>query len=453
MRLTGKVAEILMEKPIYKITSPFRWFASLGAAGGLLLLICSVLAMIWANSPYYESYFEILETKLSFSIGSIGLSKGLILWINDALMAIFFFVVGLEIKREFLVGELSQIKKALLPLIAAVGGMVVPALFYFWINPEGARANGWGIPMATDIAFALGFLALLGDRIPNSLKVFLTALAIVDDIGAVLVIGIFYTDTIVLIALGLAVFFLILLIVGNALGIRTPWFYLIVGIFLWIAFLKSGIHATVAGVLAAFTIPARTLFDRKEFVQESKNLLYFFENNESNNKDMISSEQESAVNTLEVACESVIPPLFRLEHSIFPWVTFAIMPIFALANAGVRLEKSLADALSDSITMGIIIGLVLGKPIGIVFFSWLAVHFKLADMPSHSNWRQILGAGFLGGIGFTMSIFIAGLAFKGELEFQADAKIGILTGSLLSAFIGMALLSIKKKDLKTVSKV
>jgi NhaA family Na+:H+ antiporter len=236
------------------------------------------------------------------------------------------------------------------------------------------------------------------------------------------------------------------LIAGNALGIRTAWFYLIVGIFLWLAFLKSGIHATVAGVLAAFTIPARTLFDRKEFVRESKNLLYFFEENESNNKDMISAEQESAVNTLEAACESVIPPLLRLEHAIFPWVTFAIMPIFALANAGVRLEKPIVDALSDEVTLGIIAGLVLGKPIGIFFFSWLAVKSKLADLPSYSNWRQILGAGFLGGIGFTMSIFIAGLAFKGELGFESDAKIGILTGSLLSALIGMALLFKSKKD-------
>ncbi|MCZ8239757.1 MAG: Na+/H+ antiporter NhaA [Leptospiraceae bacterium] len=446
MRIIGKVAEVLMEKPIYKITSPFRWFAGFGAAGGFLLLLCSVVAMIWANSPFYESYFEILETKLSFSLGSVGLSKGLILWINDALMAVFFFVVGLEIKREFLVGELSKLKKALLPLIAALGGMIVPALFYFWVNPEGAKANGWGIPMATDIAFALGFLALLGDRVPNSLKVFLTALAIVDDIGAVLVIGLFYTDTVVLIALGLAILFFAILIAGNALGIRTAWFYLIVGIFLWLAFLKSGIHATVAGVLAAFTIPARTLFDRKEFVRESKNLLYFFEENESNNKDMISAEQESAVNTLEAACESVIPPLLRLEHAIFPWVTFAIMPIFALANAGVRLEKPIVDALSDEVTLGIIAGLVLGKPIGIFFFSWLAVKSKLADLPSYSNWRQILGAGFLGGIGFTMSIFIAGLAFKGELGFESDAKIGILTGSLLSALIGMALLFKSKKD-------
>jgi Na+:H+ antiporter, NhaA family len=445
MRITGKVAEVLMEKPIYKITSPFRWFAGFGAAGGFLLLLCSVIAMIWANSNYYDSYFEILETKLSFSLGSVGLSKGLILWINDALMAIFFFVVGLEIKREFLVGELSKLKKALLPLVAALGGMLVPALFYFWVNPEGARANGWGIPMATDIAFALGFLALLGDRIPNSLKVFLTALAIVDDIGAVLVIGLFYTDTIVLVALGLAVFFLVLLIAGNALGIRTAWFYLIVGIFLWLAFLKSGIHATVAGVLAAFTIPARTLFDRKEFVRESKNLLYFFEENESNNKDMISPEQESAVETLEAACESVMPPLLRLEHAIFPWVTFAIMPIFALANAGVRLEKSLTDAFSDSITLGIIFGLGLGKPVGIFLFAWLAVKLKLADLPSSSNWRWVLGAGFLGGIGFTMSIFIAGLAFKGEASFQADAKIGILAGSLISAALGMILLFKKRK--------
>ncbi|WCL48505.1 Na+/H+ antiporter NhaA [Leptospira sp. GIMC2001] len=440
MKLQGRVGEILREAPIYKVISPFRWFAGFGAAGGVLLLTCSIVAMIWANSSAYDLYFELLETKITFAIGSFSLSKGIILWINDALMAIFFFVVGLEIKREVLIGELSNVRKASLPLFAAIGGMVVPALVYYYFNQQGAKAFGWGIPMATDIAFALGFLALLGNRVPLSLKVFLTALAIVDDIGAVLVIGIFYTDTIVLMALALAFGFLVLLVIGNATGIRTPWFYLIVGIFLWIAFLKSGIHATVAGVLAAFTIPARSLVNREEFVREGKELLDFFDKNDDPDEAIITSEQEASLNTLEAACNHVMPPLVRLEHAIFPWVTFAIMPIFALANAGVRLEKSITNALSDSVTIGIIGGLLVGKPVGIVFFSWLAVKLKVADLPSGSNWMQVLGAGFLGGIGFTMSIFVAGLAFKGEMDYLSDAKIGILTGSIISAIVGMTLL-------------
>lgn len=451
MRKIGSIASIERDTPIQKIILPFRWFAHFGAAGGIILFFCSIIALFWANSSLSESYLSFKELKLTFAIGEFSLSKGLILWINDALMAIFFFVVGLEIKREFLVGELSDFKKASFPIFAAVGGMAVPAGIYYSFNMDGVGARGWGIPMATDIAFALGFLALLGNRVPLALKVFLTALAIVDDIGAVVVIGIFYTEAVYFLPLIFSMFILIFMILGNRLGIRTPWFYLALGIILWIAFLKSGIHATVAGVLSALTIPARSLVDANQFVNEGKSLLEIFslgitKRQETKNKyELLTTEQESVVGTLETACEFVLPPLVRLEHGILPWVTFFIMPIFALANAGVVIEGNIFNTASNTVSLGVICGLLFGKPLGILLFSFFAVKLGISKLPENSSWLQILGIGFFAGIGFTMSIFVASLAFAENPEVLIYAKIGILLGSILSAIMGLILLLLGKK--------
>ncbi|ABZ92956.1 Na+/H+ antiporter [Leptospira biflexa serovar Patoc strain 'Patoc 1 (Ames)'] len=451
MEKIGKIASIKREAAIYKLTNSFRWFSEFGATGGLILFFISIIALVWANSPFQNFYEDFKNINLTFSVGSFVISKGLILWINDALMAIFFFVVGLEIKREFLVGELSDIRKATFPIFAAIGGMLVPALIYYLFNQEGDLRNGWGIPMATDIAFALGFLALLGSRVPVSLKVFLTALAIVDDIGAVVVIGLFYTETIHMIPIVCAGFIFITLIFGNSLGIRTPWFYFIFGIFLWIAFLKSGIHATVSGVLAAFTIPSKSLVDGHLFVKEGKSLLNEFEksisnaNTTKNSQILLTTKQESVVSTMETACEYILPPLFRLEHSILPWVTFVIMPIFALANAGITMQGDFFSSLYHPVTYGVIGGLFFGKPIGIFIFSFFAVKLGISKLPEHTSWSQVIGIGFFAGIGFTMSIFVASLAFANANHSLTNSKIGILLGSFISLVVGMVVLYFQKK--------
>jgi NhaA family Na+:H+ antiporter len=331
------------------------------------------------------------------------LSQPLHFWINDGLMALFFLLVGLEIKRETLVGELASFQKAALPIAAALGGMIVPAVFYFLFNRGGPGAGGWGIPMATDIAFALGVLALLGDRVPTSLKVFLAALAIADDIGAVLVIAFFYTEQISWISLGVGGLFFGALIVANRAGARHPLIYAVLGVGLWLAFLRSGIHATVAGVLLATTIPAR---------------------------------QRAGSSSVPAPGGS---PMLRFEHGLMPWNKYVIMPVFALANAGVVLSGGAGRALVDPISLGVICGLVLGKPIGIVLFSWLATQCRVATMLDGIGWRQILGVGMLGGIGFTMSLFIANLAF-GETPALETAKVGILTASVASAMAGALVL-------------
>jgi NhaA family Na+:H+ antiporter len=355
-----------------------------------------VMALAWANSPWTGSYFHLWHTDPTFGFAGSHLSKPLHVWINDGLMALFFLLVGLEIKRETLVGELASFRKAALPLAAALGGMIVPAVFYFLFNRGGPGAAGWGVPMATDIAFALGVLALLGDRAPMSLKVFLAALAIADDIGAVLVIAFFYTANISWISLGIGALFFAALIVANRAGARHPLIYIVLGLGLWIAFFRSGVHATVAGVLLAITIPAR---------------------------QSVNSES----------------PMLRFEHTLLPWNKYVIMPVFALANAGVLLGSGAARSLADPISLGVICGLVLGKPIGIVLFSWLATQCRIASMLDGISWRQIAGVGLLGGIGFTMSLFIANLAF-GNTPALDTAKVAILAASVVSGVAGAVVL-------------
>jgi NhaA family Na+:H+ antiporter len=394
--------------PIQRLVRPFQEFARLEASGGILLIGCTVAALIWANSPFAGSYFHFWHMDLTF--GRIGglLAKPLHFWINDGLMALFFLLVGLEIKREILVGELASFQRAVLPIAAALGGMIVPAAFYLLFNHGGPGAPGWGIPMATDIAFALGVLALLGSRVPTSLKVFLAALAIADDIGAVLVIAFFYTERISWISLGVGGVFFVALLAANRAGVRHLLIYAILGLGLWLAFLQSGIHATVAGVLLAITIPAR---------------------------------QRTASRAVLTSNES---PMLRLEHALIPWNRYLIMPVFALANAGVALGAEAARSVVAPVSLGVICGLVIGKPIGIALFSWLATQTRLAAMLDGIGWRQIVGVGMLGGIGFTMSLFIANLAF-GEIPALETAKVGILTASVISGVAGTFVLLIRTK--------
>lgn len=426
--------------PIEKLTYPLQEFLHREASGGILLIIATVIALAWANSPFSDSYHHLWNTYLSVDVGGIGLKYSLHHWINDGLMVIFFFVVGLEIKRELLVGELSSTKKAALPIAAALGGMIFPALLYTIFNLGTEGASGWGIPMATDIAFVVGILALLGKRVPLALKIFILALAIVDDLGAVLVIAIFYTSNISFTSLLIAGGFLVLLIAMNRMGVRNLLIYTLVGVGLWLAFLKSGVHATVAGVLLALTIPVSSRINTKKFKNETESLLTDFDNAGENGDNVLTnSERLSIIDQIENNCEKILTPLQRFEHGLHPWVSFFIMPVFALANAGVTIGSGLTSALTHPVSIGIILGLFIGKQIGIFGFSYLAVKLKLASEPEGVSWKKIYAASVLAGIGFTMSLFIANLAFNSP-ELLDIAKVGILTGSLLSGIVGYLIL-------------
>jgi NhaA family Na+:H+ antiporter len=437
MRLEDKS---FREPPIDQILRPFQAFFKVEASSGIVLLACTALALIWANSPWAASYFDLWMTKLTVDIGGFGLSKPLILWINDGLMAIFFFFVGLEIKREVLVGELASPSRASLPIAAAIGGMLVPAIVYAIINWGGEGLPGWGIPMATDIAFALGVLALLGKRVPLSLRIFMTALAIVDDLGAVLVIALFYTAKISWIYLAIGAGFLLFLILANALGVRHPLVYGLLAVGLWYAFLKSGVHATVAGVLAALTIPASARINTRQFVTWGKELLNQFERccvGDSTQNRETTINQRALLQAMETAVSHAEAPLQRMEHALKYPVAYVIMPIFALANAGVQLGGG--SNLFQPVSLGIFAGLVLGKQLGITFFTWLNVRLGLASLPEGVTWRHVYGASWLAGIGFTMSLFIAGLAF-GASPLLDTAKIGILAASIIAGVAGWLIL-------------
>ncbi len=427
--------------PIERLLRPIQAFTKLDAAGGILLIACTIAALVWANSPWAASYFHLWHIKMTLGFGGAQLSEELHFWINDGLMAVFFLIVGLEIKREALVGELASFRKAALPIAAAIGGLLVPAGIYVLFNRSGPGAAGWGIPMATDIAFALGVLALLGDRVPASLKVFLAALAIADDIGAVLVIAFFYTAHISWISLTVAGGFFVALIVMNRIGARHPLIYAALGIGLWLAFLQSGIHATVAGVLLALTIPARQRIDVRAFLSRSENTLDEIRRAEDAGEVVEAiAAKGHAIERLVADCERVESPMLRFEHALVPWSKHVIMPIFALSNAGVALGSGAGSALVHPISFGIICGLMLGKPIGIVALSWLGTRSGVASLPTGVTWRQILGVGMLGGIGFTMSLFVANLAF-GATDTLEIAKVGILAASIISGIAGAVVLS------------
>ncbi len=422
------------------IISAFQQFLSAEESGGVLLIIATLLALTWANSPWAQQYSLLWHTPVSFGAGELEISKPLLLWINEGLMAIFFLYVGLEIKRELLIGELSTPRRALFPIVTALGGMLVPAVIYLALNAGGSAAAGWGIPMATDIAFALGVLSLLGRRVPLQLKIFLTAVAIADDLGSVLVIALFYSSELVWLNLFLAALIFTLLLTLNRLGLIQPVFYGLLGAALWLAFLESGIHATVAGVLLALTIPASTRIDAREFLEKSRAYLAAFERaGESGHNVLTNREQRAALQALETAAQLVEPPLQRLEHALRPWVAYGIMPLFAFANAGVSFTGDSGAALRNPIGLGILAGLVLGKQIGITSFAWIFSRLGWIEKPGSFSWRQLYGAGVLGGIGFTMSLFIASLAF-GESPELAVAKFGILAASLTSALLGWLIL-------------
>ncbi len=380
------------------ISKPFKWFFKLEAASGLVLLFAAIIALFISNSDLADLYFTTLNKYLFVGINNFGLKLSILHWINDALMAIFFFFVTLEIKREFLQGELSNIKQALLPIIAAVGGMLVPALFYVFINlGDSETLNGWAIPSATDIAFSLGVLSLLGKRVPLSLKVFLTALAIIDDLGAIVIIALFYSGDLSIKYLTLMLLAFIVLLLINKFNIKKFLPYLVVGLFLWDFTHNSGIHATIAGVLLAMTIPHR----KKE-------------------KDF--------------------SLLIKIEHGISPYVAFGIMPLFAFANAGVSLEGLSFASLLDKVPLGIVLGLFLGKQLGVFIFSYVSIKLKVAQMPSDTSWYNFYGVGVLTGIGFTMSLFVGNLAFVENMQYMDGVKIGVLTGSLLSTLFGYFLI-------------
>ena len=390
---------------IQYISKPFKWFFKLEAASGLVLLFAAVAALIVSNSELYIYYTKVLESYLTLGVGKLSLKLSVLHWINDVLMAIFFFLVSLEIKREFLQGELSNPKQALLPILAAVGGMLVPALIYVAINFSNPDTiKGWAIPSATDIAFSLGVLSLLGKRVPLSLKVFLTALAIIDDLGAIVIIAFFYSGNVQFYYLLLMLACLIVLLILNRFNIRNFIPYLFVGLILWEFTHQSGIHATIAGVVLALTIP-----------HKSKKM---------NDKDSL---------------------LLKLEHAISPYVLFGIMPIFAFANAGVSLEGLTLKTLMDPVPLGILCGLFFGKQFGVFIFSYISIKLKIAEMPNNSNWVMLYGVGILTGIGFTMSLFVGNLAFADLENYSSGVKIGVLLGSLLSTLFGYFLILLCKK--------
>jgi NhaA family Na+:H+ antiporter len=440
------LAEI--EKPLgVQVRNLFQRFTRLQASGGILLLISTILALIWANSPWAHSYFELWETNLSITLGSFSLAKHLLKWVNDGLMVIFFFVVGLEIKREITIGELASPKRAALPIIAALGGMLLPAVLYAAFNAGTDGASGWAIPMATDIAFTLGILTVMGNRVPLSLKVFFTALAIADDLGAVLVIALFYSHEILVAGLVAGGIILIALTALNLTGVRHPLPYSLLGVGLWFAFLESGVHPTIAGVLLAFTIPARTRAKTQAFMAQCISVLGGvdaagrLEMEAGIEEADVSDRQQAAAHTLEAIAERIQTPAQRLEHSVTPWATYLILPLFALANAGVGLSGNIVQALTNPVSLGILVGLVLGKSLGITLFSWLAVKTGVAEMPARVTWGPLFGATWLAGIGFTMALFISNSAFA-DPSLLTTAKISILIASLLSATVGVVLLLI-----------
>jgi NhaA family Na+:H+ antiporter len=444
------LAEI--EKPLgVQVRNLFQRFTRLQASGGILLLISTLLALIWANSPWAHSYFELWDTTLSITLGGLSISEHLLEWVNDGLMVIFFFVVGLEIKRELTIGELASPRRAAMPIMAALGGMLLPAAIYTALNAGTEDASGWAIPMATDIAFTLGILTLLGSRVPLSLKVFFTALAIADDLGAVLVIALFYSQEIHLSVLAVAGIILLALIGLNMAGVRRPLPYGLLGIGLWLAFLESGIHPTIAGVLLAFTIPTRSQAQPQAFLAQCTAVLGGIDTPAGSQEGSVvemmdtTDRQQAAAHTLEAIAERMQTPAQRMEHSVTPWATYLILPLFALANAGVALSGNVAQAVTSPVGIGIILGLLVGKPLGITLFSWLAIRIGVAEMPARVKWSQLISATFLAGIGFTMSIFIANSAFSNP-SMLSTAKIGILIGSLLAATIGAILLTLTTSE-------
>jgi NhaA family Na+:H+ antiporter len=426
-------------RPISRIVTPFLRFAQIEASGAILLLISTAIALVWANSPWKDLYHRVWDLPITIGLGPFTMSESLAHWISDGLMAIFFFFVGLEIKREVLVGELSSFRQAAFPIIAALGGAFVPALLYTLVNHGSEAQRGWGVPMATDIAFTLGILALLGSKVPPTMKVFVATLAIVDDMLAVFVIAVFYTSSISIRSLVVALLAVAVSYAANRLGVRSLLVYATIGVFIWLAMIRSGVHATIAGILLALTIPAETYLTPSEFLKRTRPLLDRFQTSTQSDLELLTSEeQQSVIHELECRCAAVQPPLHRLEQALHPWVSFVIMPLFALANAGVHFEGDL-NALAQPISFGIFLGLFIGKPVGIMAFAFGFSKAGIATIPAGASWRHVFGASWLCGIGFTMSLFVATLAFQTE-ELLDLAKIGTLVGSVAAGIAGSIVL-------------
>ncbi|MEH6626883.1 MAG: Na+/H+ antiporter NhaA [Motiliproteus sp.] len=437
-KLVGREFNAPWERSFDRVLTPLDEFIRRQTTSGLLLMACAVIALLLANSPWSEGYQHLIHTPLSVGMGGWVLEKSLQHWINDGLMTLFFFIVGLELKREVLVGELSELRHAALPIVAAIGGMVIPALVFVAVSSGDDAMRGWGIPMATDIAFAIGVLVLLGSRIPKTLITFLIALAIADDLGAVLVIALFYTEQLNWLALAWAAGLFGVLIAFNRGGVRHSMPYFLVATLLWLAMLSSGVHATVAGVLAAFTIPAFPKYDPIRFSSSARQIMARFDAAHRENANILTNDHLSSLaQSLEDAASRAQAPLQRLEHQLHLPVALLVIPMFALANAGVPLDTaSLGQAFQHPVTQGVILGLLLGKFVGIFGFSWLAVKCGIGILPEGTRLAHIAGVGLLGGIGFTMAIFIGDLAYLHQPELQVLAKTGILTASLLAGVLG-----------------
>jgi NhaA family Na+:H+ antiporter len=434
------IAEI--EKPLgVKVRNLFQRFASFQASGGILLVLATMVALFLANSPWAEQFFHFWETEVSITLGSFTLSHHVREWVNDGLMALFFLVVGLEIKREITVGELASPRRAALPVAAALGGMVVPVAIFLLFNAGTEAAGGWAIPMATDIAFALGILTLLGDRVPLPLRIFFAAIAIADDLGAVVILAVFYSEQIVWPALAISGLLIVALIGLNRAGVRRPLPYGLLGIALWLAVLQSGAHPTIAGFALALTIPARTQTRGQAFPAQANAVLSMVGVSDGieEEEETLRGRRQTAAHTLEMIAERMQAPAQRMEHALTPWSTYLILPLFALANTGVALNGGdVLSGLSSPLSMGIIFGLVLGKGLGLSLFSWIAVRLGIAQLPSRVSWGQLVGASSFAGIGFTMSLFISGSAFGGT-AFLDSAKISILFASAIAIALGMVM--------------
>lgn len=428
-------------EPIEQALHSIQVFIRSQVVGSVILLVCAIVALIWANSPFAPVYHQIWDTTLSVTLGSETFSLTLHQWVNEGLMMSFFLLVGLEIKQQILVGELSSPRQALLPVSAALGGMIFPALIFVLFNYGTGGITGWGIPMSTDIAFALGILALLGRRIPLSLKVFLAALAIADDLGAILVIAIFYTEQIVVSGLLIAFAFWLVLLIMSRLGIYTPIIYFVLSLGVWFGFATSGIHATIGGVLVAMVVPAHSLIDPNRFVELIYDKLPRLEEGERHTRVILTEhEKAEAVLAIDGALRDVEPPLVQVEHTLQPWVTFVVMPMFALSNAGVTISGDIIETLTHPVSLGIIFGLLVGKQVGISLFSYLMVKSRLCLLPEGLTWRHIHGASLLAGIGFTVSLFVTELAYTTDHHTADIAKVGILAASFIAGTIGFFLL-------------
>jgi NhaA family Na+:H+ antiporter len=412
-------------------------FIGIEAASGIVLLAAALTAIVWANSPWDYAYFELWQSRLVVDAGLFRIDEDLQHWVNDGLMTLFFFLVGLEIKRELVHGELSQFRRALLPAAAALGGMIAPALIYTAFNGGSDGSSGWGIPMATDIAFALGVLSLLMRRIPFSVKVFLLAIAIADDIGAIVVIALFYTSQLNLEALAVALAILVLIVAINRAGARSVNLYVAFGICLWVAVFESGVHATLAGVTLGLLAPASPFYGRAGFANTAGELVTRFDRAVQNAN---TEEQQGILSQLEDLALGSEAPLDRLERQLHPWVSYLIVPVFALANAGVAVSSdSLSAAIESQVTLGVTLGLLVGKPLGIFTLTWLMVRMRVCELPSGASWAHILGVGILGGIGFTVSLLITGLAFEDGAIID-EAKLGVLAASAIAGLIGFVFL-------------